>query len=379
MGRLVKKAAMYQTIKTTERQYHSCLGCPHHQMEMKKSGKNPVYKHECTHSDIPEFRKKKRKSGNLGTRGHTPNWCPFLLEDVSPMALSSNQSNPYAPRQVKYKEALDRLKKELDPEDDENLSFGIVLQPTNSLTLTADWWSIEQEGVIGILPSGTHLLYDSLLRSQGSFNPAVIRDVVDNEVIQVNNAYMNLNPRSIEGMDFSATYEIDTRIGDWTFMISAAQLTKFDQEADSISAEVIAAQEAGNPATPDTIVIAGAGDLMQQNGRPEWRSRASIRWRLKQWGAGVAYRYVSEFEDTSTTATVDGEVMSLPIDSFATVDTYVDYRFGGDNFLSNSRLRLGVRNLNDEAPSIADESFGYYSSVQSNRGRYYYVNFKHEF
>ena len=269
--------------------------------------------------------------------------------------------------------------KDLEPEDDENTSFGIILQPTPNLTLTADWWQIEQEGVIGILPAQTHLLYDSLLRSEGSFNPAVIRDPVDNEVIQVNNVYLNLNPRSISGLDFSVAYDLDTDFGDWNFSINAAKLTKFDQEADSISAAIIAAQAAGNPATPDTIVVAGAGDLLQQNGRPEWRSRAAIRWKHKQWGAGVSYRYVSDFFDTSTTATVDGEVRLLPIDSYATVDAYADYRIGGDNFFSSSRIRLGVRNLNDEEPPLADESFGYFSSVHSNRGRYFYLSYKLEF
>lgn len=269
--------------------------------------------------------------------------------------------------------------RDLKPEDDVNTSFGVILQPTESLTMTVDWWNIEQEGVVGILPAQTHLLYDSLLRSQGSNNPAVIRDPNTNEVVQVNNRYMNLNPRSIAGIDFSVDYDLETSFGDWRFTVSAARLNKFKQDADPISAAVIAAQQAGNAATPADIVVAGAGDLMKQNGRPKWRARAAVKWRHKQWGAGLAYRYVSDFFDTSVTATIDSQVQLLPIDSYATIDGYVDYRIGGDNLFTNSRIRVGARNISDEAPPLADESFGYFSSVHSNRGRYLYVTFKHEF
>lgn len=260
----------------------------------------------------------------------------------------------------------------LVPEDDTNKAFGIVLEPMQDLIVTVDWWDIEQENLVGILPSQTHLLYDSLLRTQGASNSAVIRDPINNEVVQINNQFMNLGIRNISGIDFSIAYDWETSLGDFGLSLSAAQLKKFEQKADPISAMVIAAQEAGNPATPAAIVVPGAGDLMQQNGRPEWRQRVYLKWRYEQWGAGISYSYVSDFFDTSTT-TRDGK--PLPIDSYSTLNLYADYRFKGDNFLNDSKLRFGVRNLENEQPPIADESFGYFSSAHSNRGRYFYVTF----
>ncbi len=262
--------------------------------------------------------------------------------------------------------------RDLVPEDDTNKAFGIVFEPIQDLIVTVDWWNIEQENLVGILPSQTHLLYDSLLRSQGSVNPAIVRDPIDNEVVQINNQFMNLGIREISGVDFSIGYDWETSFGDFGVTLNAAKLRKFDQEADPISAMIIAAQESGNPATPVNITVPGAGDLMQQNGRPEWRQKAYLKWRKNQWGAGLAYSYVSDFFDTSTTNSA-GDL--LPIDSYSTIDMYLDYRFNGDHFLDNSKLRFGVRNLEDEQPPIADESFGYFSSVHSNRGRYYYLTF----
>lgn len=270
---------------------------------------------------------------------------------------------------------------DLKPEESVNSSIGFVFNPTSNFTFTADYWQIEQKNIVGILPGSSHLLYDSLLRSQGSSNPAVIRDDSTMEVIQINNDYLNLNIRDIEGVDFSFLYSLETDIGEWDFSANVAHLIKFYQDADPISAELIAAQEAGNPAVPADRTVAGAGDLIKENGRPEWRGRAEINWRLDQVGAGVSYNYISDVIDTSTTYTDDNdEVVKLPVDNYETINVYADYRFKGAHLLDNSKLRLGVRNITDEQPPLADElAHGYFGSLHSNRGRYFYMSFSKSF
>ncbi|PCJ51100.1 MAG: TonB-dependent receptor [Gammaproteobacteria bacterium] len=263
---------------------------------------------------------------------------------------------------------------DLEPEDDVNTSYGVILTPMDNLTLTVDAWTIEQDGLVAILAGSSHLLYDSLLRSQGSSNPAVIRDVTTNEVIQINNDYLNLGVRSIEGMDFSIAYDIETAIGEWGLTLNAANLTKFDQEADPISALLLAAQEAGDPSVPADRTVAGAGDLIQQNGRPEWRYRVSLNWKHNAWSAGISTSFVDEVTDTSTTATVNGEVITLPVDSFSRTNVYLDYKFDNNSYLKGTRIKFGVRNINDEEPPLADElAHGYFGALHSNRGRYFYL------
>lgn len=269
---------------------------------------------------------------------------------------------------------------DLDPEDDVNTSFGIVLQPAEDLTITFDTWTIEQEKLVGILPGSSHLLYDSLLRSQGSSNEAVIRDPDTGEVIQINNDYMNLGVRNIEGFDVSVVYDFDTSFGDFGFTLNAAKLTKFEQEPDPISQLLLDAQEAGDPSVPASSNIAGAGDLIKENGRPEWRARVALDWDMNQWGAGINANYVSEVIDTSTTATVDDVVFDLPVDSFTTVNLYGEYRFADEGFLDGSKIRLTVRNIEDQDPPLADElAHGYFGGLHSNRGRYFKLSFSKEF
>ncbi|WP_286842872.1 TonB-dependent receptor domain-containing protein, partial [Idiomarina sp. UBA4206] len=258
---------------------------------------------------------------------------------------------------------------ELTPEDDEIYNFGIAITPFDNFLITIDRWTIEQEGVVGILNSQTHLLYDSLLRSQGESNPAVIRND-DLEVVYVNNQYDNLEVREISGTDISINYEVNTEAaGRFNLSVNAAHLRKFMQTPDPISAIVLEAQENGNPAVPIDIPVVGAGDLRQMNGNPKWRSFAQLNWDLGNWGAGIRVNYIDDFYETSVT-TSSGEMM--PIDSWTTMDIYLDYHFSQKS-LDGLSLRLGARNLANKKPPIADESFGYFSDVHSNRGRYTYA------
>ena len=268
----------------------------------------------------------------------------------------------------------------LKPEDDVDTSYGFVFQPVDDLTFTVDSWKIKQTNLVGILPGSSHLLYDSLLRSQGSSNNAVIRDVNTNEVIQINNDYLNLGVRDITGIDYSVVYSVDSSMGNWQFAFNAAQLTKFEQQADSISALLLTAQQANNPAVPVDRKVAGAGDLLKQNGHPKWRSRASLNWKFNQWGVGISANYISAITDTSTTAKVDGKVLTLPVASFTSANIYGDYRFTMKGYLKDSKLRVGIRNIGDKQPPLADElAHGYFGGLYSNRGRYFYMNISKKF
>jgi len=62
------------------------------------------------------------------------------------------------------------------------------------------------------------------------------------------------------------------------------------------------------------------------------------------------------------------------------VNIYASYKFTEDNFLDGTYIRLGVRNVGDEEPPLADEFWhGYFGDYHSNRGRYMYMNLSKTF
>jgi outer membrane receptor protein involved in Fe transport len=275
---------------------------------------------------------------------------------------------------------------QLKPEESESMSWGFIIQPTENLTFTADWWQIDQTDTVGLIHSQTQLLYDAMLTYQtGTGNPLVTRGGEDNEVVALQNDYINLQSRESAGIDLGVVYDLETRFGKFKFKANGAKLTKFYQEADDVTAQVIAAQNSDDQALVEAmqyngkeVTVTGSGNLVASNGRPEWRVTSSIDWKKDAWGAGLRYRYISGFEDTSLDYTVGEEDLKYQVDSYSRVDMYVNYRLP-KTVMKSTKVTFGIKNVGDEKPPIADETFGYNSSVHSSLGRYFYMNFNTKF
>ena len=281
---------------------------------------------------------------------------------------------------------------DLQPEENDNISIGMVYQPSfvDDLTFTLDWWRIEQEDVVGIFGDQNQISLDYVLRLDGSSNPNVLRAAPTadeialytaagltpaGEIVEVADQYVNLNPREFEGIDFGVNWGVDTdQYGNFDFKVNAAYLQEAFQAPSAEANAILTAVEAG--VADDAVDVPGSQDRVQQNGRPEWRGNASMIWRNGAWGAGLFYNYVGEVIDTSVTGP-NSEIFT--VDPFETISLYGQYTFeewlGGD-----TRIRVGARNLTDEEPPLADEfASGYFPSLHSNRGRYWYVDIRKEF
>jgi outer membrane receptor protein involved in Fe transport len=117
--------------------------------------------------------------------------------------------------------------------------------------------------------------------------------------------------------------------------------------------------------------------LIEQNGRPKWRSTATITWRHGDFGAGYYMSYMSGVNDTSA-ALADGTLWR--VDSFQTHNLYLQYTFDTPDFAINDlRVRVGARNLTDEAPPLADSEYGFVGDLHSARGRTWYLSLNKRF
>lgn len=266
----------------------------------------------------------------------------------------------------------------LDPEEDKNLTFGVVLKPLSGMLITMDWWRIEQEGVIGILGDRNQIFYDALLRfDYGTTNPNVVRGP-GGDILYVNDNYVNLQPRTVQGADISMHYDLDAGdIGTVKFSFNGAYLIKFFQEPDDITQLLIDARAAGNAAV--TQDITNTESLIQLDGRPRWRHTAAITWQRDVLTLGISGEYIGRFVDTGVNySTPNGDVY-LPIDSYKQLNVYGSYRIEANNFLADTVISGGVRNVTDRDPPLADAAFGYVSGLHSNRGRQAYLELTKHF
>jgi len=276
---------------------------------------------------------------------------------------------------------------DLQPEESKNFTAGVVLQSYfvperfGTLTLTADIWQVDQTDVIGIFGDSNHVTLDYLRRVQGSSNPDIVRaaptadDIAlfdgtgldpAGQILQAIDNYRNLNPREADGFDIGVYYDVDdTPFGDFNIKLNFARLATFFQEPGPEQQEMLDAQ--ANGTIDGTIPVVGAASLVEENGRPKWRSSGSITWRHGDWGAGYYASYVSGVNDTSATL-ADGTLFR--VDDYLTHNVYLQYRVP---FLDDLQLRIGARNITDEQPPLADTDTGFIGDLHSPRGRSVYA------
>ena len=277
---------------------------------------------------------------------------------------------------------------ELKPEESTNSSFGIVLQPNipeafGEFTFTADRWSIDQEEIVGLLGTDAAMILDYLLRMQGSSNPLVTRadptaeDIADfegtgiapvGEVISINDRFINLQPQSVSGLDFGVQWRLrKTRFGNFRVRLDATRLLEFTRDPGSIINALYEARAAG---TIDALTpLPDPSQLIGINGRPEWRAGSSFTWNNGPWRAGVSAQHMSSFEQPDLVG-LSGE--PWVVDGRTVYNAYGQY-----SFFNGLEVRLGVRDLTDEGPSLAEN--GYRGSVQNPWGRYVYLNLEMNF
>jgi hypothetical protein len=283
---------------------------------------------------------------------------------------------------------------DLRPEESTNESFGLVFQPRflpeswGDFTVTVDRWKIEQERIVGLLGAQAALALDYLNRVQGTSNPAVARAPVNadddavfagtglapaGQAISVSDRFINLLPQTVQGIDFGIAWAgRETRFGSFRVRLNASRLLEFTRDPGSIVQTLYAARANGtiDPLTP----LPNSTQLIAQNGRPEWKASSAFLWNIRQWRLGLTLDYMSKIEQANLLS-ASGTPWIVEDQLIGSI--YTQYDFDGAGIASQSKVRLGVRDLTNEGPSLA--AGGYLGAVQVPYGRYWYVNLSKTF
>lgn len=290
---------------------------------------------------------------------------------------------------------------DIGPEDDENITYGFVLEPRgltgplsafNAMTVTVDRWEIERTDVVGVFGAENHISLDYLLRLQGSSNPNVVRadPTVDQiayfqaagldpagDILFILDTYDNNEDITVKGTDFAIYYDIDdTPLGDFGVKINASYLDTFFIALSPGAQQISDAVESG--LISDEITVSQEGDIILQDGQPEWRVVGNVTWSHPSgFGAGLRVDYTSDFIDTG--AGLDPTGQPFFVEEFTTTNAYFQYRFDRAGLLDGLRLRVGANNIFDQDPPLADDTNGYDPGYHSARGRQFYFDVRKSF
>lgn len=218
---------------------------------------------------------------------------------------------------------------ELDPEDSETFSAGIVFSPVDGLDVTLDYFSIEVTGAIGTIPA------DTILRKCGIENDQAMCDMINrgpaqtlwignDNIIQTN---VNTGSLEVEGLDFDANYKFElVDMGSLNFKLLGSFLTTWTTEP--VKGEGV------------TECLGHWDRNTCGNPTPEWRWNLATTWSTP-WDMDITgtIRYIGETEELG-----DGPT---PFDA----ETYLDVALSWE-VLDNTTIRFGINNLLDEEPPL---------------------------
>lgn len=224
-----------------------------------------------------------------------------------------------------------RGKLDLGPEEAEQRSIGLVIQPASSLSITLDWWSIERSSTI-TFPS-----VRDLVNNYNLFQDRFIRDPATNALLVIDQQLLNAGGSITTGIDVGIRTNWEAWNARWTVTLDGTYLAdRRDRVLDN------------SPYSSSRIgVFTYGGDLSLR-----WKHNLTLNWRMDDWSASLTQVFRMGYRNQVLPGVLNGSVS--PPDLATRVDDYVVYNAtavyrGFENFT----ITAGIKNLFNTDPPFA--------------------------
>ncbi|HXF77951.1 MAG TPA: TonB-dependent receptor [Usitatibacter sp.] len=246
----------------------------------------------------------------------------------------------------------------LAPEKSENATAGIVFEPTNSLSVSADYFKIRLNNVIT-----TGIPFPTILANLDIFGNLVTRGPADpnfpglpGRIQNINQTNINLGALHIEGWDLEGHYKWPRQgWGRLRFDISGTYYVRNDAQNLDKSYTGFVANDFG-AVVPGTL--------------PRWKHYATITWDSGPWSASIAQNYQSSYVDVGA-LDADG-LVTRRVSSMELYDVQGSY-----NGFRNVTLTVGAKNVFDRDPPLTNQNLtfqaGYDPNYYDARARFIYA------
>ena len=267
----------------------------------------------------------------------------------------------------------------LKPEEATTFNVGLVVEGTENLRFTLDYWNIDFDDVIAIENGQTKVTIENTLcvnRTPDCRDPDIFRNALpgedpnDNlqhsgEITRVIVPFINAPTVKTDGIDVSAIYDFPTASAN-EFMLGLDASYMLNYDIGGIPGVV------GGSVT--SVEIDAVGNRNESNigsPLPQWRANFTVGWNNEQHSARAILRHIDDYKDDKTAA----QTFNSMIDSYTTVDLYYNYTFANEQTV----LALNVTNIADEDPPFADQDLNFEARTHDPFGRQYQVVIRHNF
>ncbi len=257
----------------------------------------------------------------------------------------------------------------LKPEKSENLTLGLVLEPTDSVSVALDAFKITlkdtiENGIDAAVILRDLAKYGSLV-TRGPADPAF--PDLPGPIVNIDQTNGNFGKTKLSGVDLDVRWRIPAGdVGRFTVGLAGTYFIKYDTE------------------NPDGTFTGQVGHANPSNGGvvPRWKHYLSVNWARGDWNFATAQSYQRGYRDLPGTL----ENPSAPGFQPRRVGSYLTYDVQGSyTGIKNLALTLGVRNLFDRDPPYTNAggqtSFqvGYEPLYADPRGRFIYGRISYAF
>lgn len=223
---------------------------------------------------------------------------------------------------------------DLQPEESEQKSFGVVYAPTGNFNVSLDWWEIERLNTIrapdiNMLRDFYHLFSDRWVR-----NP-------DGSVNHLDRTYANTGGTLMSGFELDANLRGDLAGGAWQINLNGSYIDSFQQR---VLTEV--------PYGDNEV-----GRYVRFHNLPlKWKHTLNFGYVKGDWAHTLTQVYRHGYKDELPVGMVRGTW--TPPDWDSDVDRYITYNYGVTwTGLANAKFTFVVRNLlNTDPPFTAHQN-----------------------
>ncbi|MFG3448989.1 MULTISPECIES: TonB-dependent receptor [unclassified Stenotrophomonas] len=253
----------------------------------------------------------------------------------------------------------------LKPEESKSYSFGIVLQPTSTTSLTVDAWEIKRTNEIAQGSTADAIAAGDVLRDTDLINgiPGT------GTILAVNTAYVNANSSRVRGIDTDIRQTFDLGPGQLEMDLQWSHVLKFERtEGDN---------------TVDYVGTHGNCDVTNCIGTPEDRINFGTTWKQDVWSVSGVVNYISSLENKDRRG---GDYLAFYADGTPVekISSFTTFDLSGRWNISDAfELNASVQNVFDRTAPLDPTTYGgvNYNPLHFSGaiGRYFTVGAKYTF
>lgn len=223
-------------------------------------------------------------------------------------------------------------------EEAETITFGVVVNATDALTFSIDYFDIEITDAVAAFGGGAanilNTCYDPAdpVGGAGSDFCNVINRRADGTIDFVSTTAQNVASITLNGVDLAASYQTEAFGGD----LDIRYLGTFTEESNFLPFD-----------GADTIECAGNYGQLCGNPLPEYGHRMTANWSAGAWTGQLVWRYIGEVNDDDPDTTYFAESIDA--------ENYFDLA-GSFAINDNYKIGFGIDNVADTSPPILGDN-----------------------